>query len=70
MSHDELLMAKLESIEQKVDRACRLLEGNGEPEKGLIVRVDRIEQKWKYLAGAFAMAITAFGKVLYDWVKP
>ena len=30
----------------KLDRLCKILEGNGSPEKGLVLRFDRIEQWW------------------------
>lgn len=32
-------------IENKIEKVSNLLNGNGSPEKGLIVRVDRLEQK-------------------------
>lgn len=32
-------------IEKKLDKVNDLLNGNGTPEKGLVIRVDRLEQK-------------------------
>ncbi len=34
----------IERLEEKIDRIVVLLSGNGDPSKGLIVRVDRLEQ--------------------------
>lgn len=56
------MTTQLDRIEGKVDRALLLLEGNGKPERGLVVRVDRLEQSEKRRArwvGAFGTAMIA-----------
>lgn len=62
----------LNEIHNEVKKLNRLLTGDGEPEKGLIVRVDRLEQKdasrnkWMVAIGtasATAMVGWAWSKV-------
>lgn len=57
------IMARLEEIGTKLDRIERFVTGDHEPEKGLLVRIDRIEQaeitrKW-WTQTAVGAAITA-----------
>lgn len=42
--YDEVL-AKIEGVSEQVKYVRHLLEGNGDPGKGMIVRVDRLEQR-------------------------
>jgi hypothetical protein len=42
---DKILSAKVEAIADDVKVIRELLQGNGDPSKGLVVRVDRIEQR-------------------------
>lgn len=46
MSEDQIYQ-ELKRINAKLDRQATLLDGGGEPSKGFIVRIDRIEQKIK-----------------------
>ncbi len=39
-------------LEKKIDRVILLLTGNGEPERGIIVRLDRLEQ-WRAAVNKF-----------------
>ena len=39
----------LEAQGTKIDKLCLLLTGNSNPERGLVVRVDRVEQRNKRL---------------------
>ena len=47
MPVDELtqLIERLRSMESKIDHLCGLMDGNSDPEKGMIVRMDRLERK-------------------------
>lgn len=56
---DELLKAKLDGLDEKLDRALYLLEGNGDPSKGLVVRVDRLEQRGKLVWSGLGISATA-----------
>ena len=38
------IVESLERLDKKLDKLNTLVSGNGEPQKGLIVRVDRLEQ--------------------------
>lgn len=57
----EVIAEKLDQIAEKIDKIDTILTGNGDPSKGLIVRMDRLEQvesrrKWQIrtLAASFA----------------
>lgn len=39
-----LLEEKIDNLTEKVSLLNKLLTGNGDPEKGVIVRLDRVEQ--------------------------
>ena len=57
------IMDRLEEIAGKCDRIEKFVTGDHEPEKGLLVRIDRIEQteiarKW-WTQSALGAAITA-----------
>lgn len=39
------MSATLEQIDERTSRLDHILTGNGEPDRGLIVRIDRIEQR-------------------------
>ena len=41
----EIVRTETGPLGRKMDRIMELMTGNGNPEKGLIVRVDRLEQK-------------------------
>lgn len=57
----------LSSILEKVEKIEKILTGNGSPEKGMIVRIDRLEQWQKIrtwavctLAGAIATGAATY----------
>lgn len=51
----------LQLIHDKVEKIEKILTGNGEPEKGMIIRLDRLEVKAKRASWLFA---TIFGAVV------
>ena len=61
-----------ERVERKLDFLCTLLTGNGDPQKGLVVRVDRLEQaekrrKW-WVGTAVGAAIVAVVNAVMMWL--
>ena len=40
----DAILLKLEAIERKVDQVTTLLDGGADPGRGLILRLDRLEQ--------------------------
>lgn len=60
-------------IEKKVEQTRDLLTGNGSPEKGLIVRVDRLEQsgdkRGKALWAMFVALLSTIGGVVVALFK-
>lgn len=44
---------RLNGMDQKLDKVIHAIEGNGKP--GLIIRVDRVEQRWKAIAWVLAI---------------
>lgn len=40
----ERVFERLESLESKIDEMNHLITGNGTPERGLLVRIDRVER--------------------------
>lgn len=62
----------IKAIKRDVAKVLKLLDGNGEPERGLVVRVDRIEQREKARSKVLwtvgAGALTALGTTVWGWV--
>jgi hypothetical protein len=44
---------RLEAIDDSLQVMSKLLSGNGDPSKGLCVRVDRLEQSYKFSGKLF-----------------
>lgn len=73
--NDSLLLIheKLDRIDEKATLACRLLNGNGNPEQGIVLRLDRIEQvqarrnKWSWLIASTVVAQFIVGSAA--WLK-
>jgi hypothetical protein len=69
---DKLILQRLDSMGNDVKLVRELLTGNGEPSKGLIVRVDRLEQsesRRNWLATtAIGAAITALAGVAVKYL--
>lgn len=66
------LLGEFKGVTEKLDTLSDLITGNGEPAKGVVVRLDRVEQRmrralWavKALFVAAAGAICTFGA---DWI--
>ena len=53
----------------KVDRIDEVVTGNGNPSKGLIVRVDRLEQWRKFLVFIVTTAFVGGVSAVWSWVK-
>jgi hypothetical protein len=73
----ELLRVGLEErfghIEKKIEKANDLLSGNGTPEKGIIIRLDRLEQTeqrrtW-LLRSTVVSCIGAIVSAVFQWMK-
>ncbi len=58
----------LERIERKVDRLEGHLTGNDDPEKGIIVRLDRLEQRQASQVKAFWAVVSAFTVAVASFV--
>ena len=64
----QAILIKLDAMDEKMTNVCRFIEGNGKPERGAVVRLDRLEQTeksrlfhirmlWTATAGAAARAL-------------
>ena len=71
---DVLLQARLERIEDQVSEIHGAIFGNGRPERGHIVRLDRLEQakavQDRHLLALWSALIMGAVKMLYDLMKP
>jgi len=69
---EELLDKKIEPLNERIDMMNRHLTGNGTPERGIIVRLDRIEQRAKVifwgLAALSAGVISMFIDLAKSWM--
>ena len=63
---------EVSSIREEAVVVNTIVLGNGEPEKGLVVRTDRLEQQHKTLSSLFyvilPISITALGSALWSWI--
>jgi hypothetical protein len=71
---EQLIKDKLDTMQDDITLIKKILTGNGSPESGVIVRLDRIEQiqkrKTKVFWTTLAAAITgAIGFVFEKWGK-
>ncbi len=59
----EALCDNYDTLSEKYDVLNKLLTGNGDPEKGLLIRVDRLEQEHKrkevWIKAAIGASVTA-----------
>lgn len=60
--------SKLDLIHDEVKEIKLLLNGNGSPEKGLIVRVDRVEQRLKIYRWVGMTVFAAIASAAALWV--
>ena len=54
---------------ESIRRVEHLLTGNGEPEKGFIVRLDRIEERARLVAKVAGAAIVLAATAIGAWLK-
>lgn len=57
----------LTDIRNRLERIEELLSGNGEPEKGVIVRLDRVERFVKIMLWAVGAVFTFVGSAVAGW---
>ena len=43
----QAILLKLDVMDEKMSRVCTFIDGNGKPERGAVVRLDRLEQTEK-----------------------
>ena len=55
------ILSKLILVSEQVEKVVRFIEGNGKPERGAVVRLDRLEQRMVIVWG---LALTVGGLVL------
>lgn len=66
----EKITTLLEGIDAKVDRMDKILTGNGTPERGLVIRVDRLEQQSRRAGWVIKSLIVAvFGGIVEFLLK-
>jgi hypothetical protein len=70
---EAMLAARLDPLAKDVEKLAVLVEGNGHPERGLIVRLDRLEQNesrrnW-WVKASLAASISALVGVLVKSLK-
>lgn len=46
---------RLNSMDEKLDKLVHAMEGNGRP--GLLIRVDRVEQRWKIVSWVLGVVV-------------
>ena len=65
--------SQLDRVEKKVDKIHAYLAGNGDPSKGLIVRVDRLEgkQRFRGFVEKTALGAVVVGTIgmLLSWLR-
>lgn len=60
------LLDKFSDVEKKIDKIHAALYGNGEPHKGFVVRVDRLEQFKQSVAWALSViGVLVFGIIIH-----
>jgi len=62
--------ARLEGIEQAVRETNKILKGNGDPSKGFIIRLDRLEQKMVLVWGAVGATFLALAALGWKAIAP
>ena len=58
-SRNDTVLILLEEIRDRIEKIELVLTGNGDPEKGVIVRLDRAERFVKILMWCFGATLTA-----------
>jgi hypothetical protein len=44
------ILERLDQMDEKLAKVCHFIEGNGKPERGAVVRLDRLEQSKTLMA--------------------
>lgn len=73
MENIDLILRKLDELNKKIERLSDYIDGNGSPERGIIVRLDRLEQSeqkrsW-LLKTTIAAALGALASSIITWFK-
>ena len=73
MATQQAILLKLDMLDEKMSSVCRFIEGNGKPERGAVVRLDRLEQvserRQKHVTWLWAAVGGGAMKALYDLLK-
>lgn len=64
---NEMMYYKLECLEDQVQSVKKLLTGNGHPEDGVILRLDRTERTVSGLRKIFWVIVVAVAAVAVDY---
>ncbi len=62
---DAVILHRLNEQDAKLDRILRILDGNGEPGNGLVVRINNVERD---IGFARWVSVSAFGAVIVAFV--
>lgn len=63
------ILASVQNTEAMVRKIDITLHGpDGQPEKGHVVRMDRLEQKQKWIWGALIASVAAFAKMVWSTI--
>lgn len=62
------ILGKLDALYVAMDKVVRFIEGNGKPERGAIIRMDRLEQKmlmvWGLVAAVSGLTLKAMWEAI------
>ena len=66
--YQEQVLAELSVLRSYMEKVVRFIEGNGNPERGAIIRMDRLEQKMLMVWGLAAAVGGLTLKAVFEWV--
>ncbi len=71
MADGDKIIARLESISERLDRVIVAVEGpDNERERGLLTRVDRIEQSAGWIKWAVGLSLSGIAGAILNWFRP
>lgn len=71
MSETDTILAELRSISTRLDRVVTAVEGpDDQRERGLLTRVDRIEQSAGWIKWAVGLSLSGLAGAILNWFKP
>lgn len=71
MSETDTILAELRSISTRLDRVVTAVEGpDDQRERGLLTRVDRIEQSAGWIKWAVGLGISGIFGAVANWFRP